>query len=120
MPVRVSTIGSASSAFASTVTCRPRGASCMASALGRSAGVSAVPKAASVRGSTVSTCAPAGTDSEPSMTPSGSNGSKNWRIRGIGENRQSSCDRFGSGKSAGLREVKRSAGLPVGLSRAVT
>jgi hypothetical protein len=54
------------------------------------------------------------------MTPSGSDGWKNSRIRASGENRQSSCDRFGSGKSSGLREVKRSAGEPVDVSRAVT
>ncbi len=86
----------------------------MASALTRSAGVSAVPKAASVDGSTTSTRAPAGTLSSPAITPSGSNGSKNSRMRPSGVNRQSSCEVFGTGKSSGLREVKRSDGDPVG------
>ena len=34
---------------------------------------------------------------------------KNWRMRPSGENRQSSCEVFGSGNALGSREVKRSA-----------
>ena len=120
IPLRNNTIGSVSATSGSTRTCRPRFACAMASALTRSAGASAAPNASSVLGSTTSTWAPSGTRSSPSMTPSGSNGSKNSRIRASGVNRQTSWWAFGIAKSSGLREVNRSAGLPVGCSRTVT
>jgi hypothetical protein len=86
----------------------------MARALTRSAGTSAAPKERSDDGVTTSTCAPAGTWFVPSITPSGTNGSKNRRILANGVKRHASSRPDGSSKASGSREVNRSAGLPVG------
>ena len=50
----------------------------------------------------------------PSTTRSSSKGSKNWRSAGSGLKRQSSSRLDGASKASGSREVKRSAGEPVG------
>ena len=112
--MRSTTTGSASSALASMTVWVPLRAWAIATALARSAGTSTEPNAASVCGSTDSTRAPSGTVVLPSTTRSSSKGSKNWRSAGSGLKRQSSSRLDGASKASGSREVKRSAGEPVG------
>ena len=92
---------------------QPARGACMASALTRRPERAPRRRNGAMDGVTTSTPAPAGTWFVPSITPSGTNGSKNRRILANGVKRHSSSRPDGSSKASGSREVNRSGGLPV-------